>query len=83
MNNIGRFQKESIDAGVIPLCKCGRVCGYNQQRKKGPNQYGWYFCCASADEHYRDCGFFQWIPNSKIILGGNLVDKDTGEIKEK
>lgn len=79
MNSVGVFQKESIDAGVIPLCKCGRVCGYNQQRKKGPNQYRWFFCC-TVDEIYQSCGFFQWIPDNKRLLGGNLVDKDTGEI---
>jgi hypothetical protein len=80
MYSVRLFQKESIEAGVIPSCKCRRVCGYKQQGEKGPNQYGWYFCCASADVHYRDCWFFQWIPNNKMILEGNLVDKDTGKI---
>jgi len=76
------FQKESIDAGVIPLCGCGRVCGAGQQRKKGPNQYRWYFCC-NPPEIYQGCRFFQWLPNNKHILGQNLVFKDSGLIKNE
>jgi hypothetical protein len=69
------FLQQSIDAGVIPNCNCGKPCGANRQNKKGPNQYRWFFCCR-AGEMYQKCGFFQWIPDNKKIVGCNLVDKE-------
>ena len=59
----------------IPICLCGKPCHVGQKRRKGPNQYRYYFCCGNKGEIYQQCQFFNWAPLDKKIVGCRLVSE--------